>query len=541
MKKLTVLLACMSLLLTACDTSDSTTDAETGATTINGRTPGEGRFPGGGTSGASTTYAFEKNINTLWQYDSTNKVYYIVGLNYCSNPTDASYEQMGIYVPAAYMNATPNSDGTTYTCTLNTTATVNDYTSSTAPIVIPVNTPGYAAQAAPSGSSSAVASYTNAGYIYLWPGCRGKEAGAPAGVTDMKAAIRYFRYLQAEQKAVPGNVNRMFSFGMSGGGAQSALLGASGNSTLYDDYLKAIGADMDYKDDICGAQCWCPITNLDEADGAYEWNMGLTRSGLSSADADISKGLAASFATYINSIGFKDPDTGTALTLSSTSNGYYQSGSYYSYIMGIINDAVKRYNSNNSASVATYSTTDATALNSFASSNKTATKGLGAFDGYTSMSNPENTLMGISGTAGHFDAALAELVKTYASSYYSSFTSSLASSNVDAVGKDVSTRLMMYTPLYYLISNSTYYKGGGAGSSTVAPFWRIRTGIKQSDTALCTEANLALALKNYSGVKSVNFETIWGLAHTTAEDEGTSAATTNFISWVKACAPATGL
>jgi hypothetical protein len=379
MKKLTVLLACMSLLLTACDTSDSTTDAETGATTINGRTPGEGRFPGGGTSGASTTYAFEKNINTLWQYDSTNKVYYIVGLNYCSNPTDASYEQMGIYVPAAYMNATPNSDGTTYTCTLNTTATVNDYTSSTAPIVIPVNTPGYAAQAAPSGSSSAVASYTNAGYIYLWPGCRGKEAGAPAGVTDMKAAIRYFRYLQAEQKAVPGNVNRMFSFGMSGGGAQSALLGASGNSTLYDDYLKAIGADMDYKDDICGAQCWCPITNLDEADGAYEWNMGLTRSGLSSADADISKGLAASFATYINSIGFKDPDTGTALTLSSTSNGYYQSGSYYSYIMGIINDAVKRYNSNNSASVATYSTTDATALNSFASSNKTATKGLGAF------------------------------------------------------------------------------------------------------------------------------------------------------------------
>lgn len=32
-----------------------------------------------------------------------------------------------------------------------------------------------------------------------------------------------------------------------------------------------------------------------------------------------------------------------------------------------------------------------------------------------------------------------------------------------------------------------------------------------------------------------------GLAHTTAEDEGTSAATTNFISWVKACAPATGL
>lgn len=500
--------------------------------------PNGGGFSGGSSSsGASTTYAFKKAINSLWQYDSTNKVYYIVGLYYCSTPASSSYEQMGIYVPEAYMNATANSDGT-YTCTINTTATVNGYTASTAPIVIPVNTPGYAAQSAPSGSSSSVASYTNAGYIYLWPGCRSKSEGAPSGVTDLKAAIRYYRYLQAEQNAVPGNVNCMFSFGMSGGGAQSALLGASGNSSLYDAYLNAIGADMDYKDDVCGSQCWCPITNLDEADGAYEWNMGLTRSGLSTADASISKGLAASFATYINSIGLKNPDTGETLTLSSTSDGYYQSGSYYSYIMGVINDAVSRYNSYNSASLSSYSTTDASALNSFTSSNKTATKGLGAFDGYASMSNPENTLFGISGTAGHFDSALADLVKTYASSYYSSFTSSLASTNVDAVGKDVNTRLMMYTPLYYLINNSTYYNGGGAGSSTVAPYWRIRTGIKQSDTALCTETNLALALKNYSGVKDVNFETIWGIAHAEAEDEGTSAAETNFIAWVKSCVAA---
>lgn len=496
---------------------------------------GGGGFPGGGSSsGATTTYAFKKDISSLWKYDSANSLYYIVGLYYCSSPASSSYEQMGIYVPAAYMNATANSDGT-YTCTINTTATVNGYTAGTAPIVIPVNTPGYSAQSAPSGSSSSVASYTNAGYIYLWPGCRGKEAGAPTGVTDFKAAIRYYRYLQAEQKAVPGDVNYMFSFGMSGGGAQSAILGASGNSPLYDAYLNAIGADMDYKDDICGAQCWCPITNLDEADGGYEWNMGLTRSGLSTADASISKGLASSFATYINSLGLKNPTTGEALTLSATSDGYYQSGSYYSYIMGVINDAVSRYNSYNSASISSYSTTDASALSSFASSNKTATKGLGAFDGYASMSNPENTLFGIAGTAGHFDTALADLVKTYASSYYSSFTSSLASTNVDAVGKDVNTRLMMYTPLFYLVNNTTYYNGGGAGSSTVAPYWRIRTGIKQSDTSLCTETNLALALKGYSGVKDVDFETIWGLAHTTAEDEGESASTTNFIKWVKAC------
>ena len=39
-------------------------------------------------------------------------------------------------------------------------------------------------------------------------------------------------------------------------------------------------------------------------------------------------------------------------------------------------------------------------------------------------------------------------------------------------------------------------------------------------------------------MKDVNFETIWGIAHAEAEDEGTSAAETNFIAWVKSCVAA---
>lgn len=481
-------------------------------------------------SGSSTTYAFKSAVNGLWQYNSSANVYYIVGLIYCSAPADASYEQMGLFVPAKYMNATANANGT-YTCTLNSTATVNGYTAATAPIVVPVNTPGYSAQSAPSGYSSSVSAYTSEGYIYLWPGCRGRDAGAPLGVTDLKAAIRYYRYLQAEQNAVPGNVNAIFTFGHSGGGAQSALLGASGNSILYDDYLTAIGAVTGYPDNVLGSQCWCPITNLDQGDASYEWNMGLTRSGLSSADLNISKALAAEYADYINAMGFTDPTSGTPLTLQATSNGYYQSGTYYRYIMGVINDAVSRYNSYNGTSISSYSTTDASALNGFCSTYKKASKGVTAFDDYDAKGQPENTLMGIAGTAGHFDKFLLPLVESYASSYAASFASDLAA--VDAVGKSVETRLMMYTPLYYLISNSTYYNGGGSGSSDVAPYWRIRTGIDQGDTSLGTETNLALALKNYSGVKSVDFETIWGLGHTQAEDSGTASA--NFISWVESC------
>ncbi len=485
--------------------------------------------PGGdSSSGAETTYAYGTDITSLWT--SSSDYYYIVGLFYCSNPADESYEQMGIYVPSAYL--TKNSDGT---YSINTSGTCNGYTASTAPIVVPVNTSGYSAQSAPSGTSSTAETYTDKGFIYLWPGCRGRDHGAPLGVTDLKAAVRYYRYLAA-QGSVPGNTDLIFSFGHSGGGAQSAIFGTSGNSTLFDDYLSAIGANSDYKDNIYGSMCWCPITNLDQADAAYEWNMGLSRS-VSGSDLSISKALAAEFATYINAIGFKHPTSGTTLTLSSTDDGYYQSGSYYEYIMEVINDAVSRYNSYNSASVASYSTTDQSALSSFASSYKSATKGLGAFDDIDSKGQAENTLMGISGTAGHFDKFLADIVSEHASDYSNSFDSDLASTNVDAVGKTVETRLMMYTPLYYLMSNSTYYNGGGAGCSDVAPYWRIRSGITQGDTSLCTEANLALGLSAYDGVKDVDFETIWGQGHTQAEDTGD--ATDNFIAWVEQCCAST--
>ncbi len=490
---------------------------------ISAQPDGGGGGPGGDDSGgASTTYDYGTDITSLW--NSSSDYYYIVGLFYCSNPADETYEQMGIYVPSAYL--TKNSDGS---YSINSSGTCNGYTASTAPIVVPVNTSGYSAQSAPSGTSSTAETYTDKGFIYLWPGCRGRDHGAPLGVTDLKAAVRYYRYLAAKG-SVPGNTDLIFSFGHSGGGAQSAIFGASGNSSLYDDYLSAIGANTDYKDNIYGSMCWCPITNLDQGDAAYEWNMGLTRS-ISGSDLSISKALAAEFATYVNAIGFKHPDSGETLTLSSTSDGYYQSGSYYEYIMEVINDAVSRYNSYNSASVSSYSTTDESALSSFASSYKSATKGLGAFDDIDEKGQAENTLMGISGTAGHFDKFLADIVNSYASDYYSSFTSDLA--NTDAVGKSVETRLMMYTPLYYLMSNSTYYSGGGPGTSDVAPFWRIRSGITQGDAPLCTEANLALALYAYDGVESVDFETIWAQGHTEAEDSGD--ADDNFISWVEEC------
>ena len=69
---------------------------------------------------------------------------------------------------------------------------------------------------------------------------QGAETRAPpSGVVDFKAAVRYIRY---NKDIIAGNTDRIFTFGMSGGCAQSALLGSTGDAALYEPYLKAIGA-----------------------------------------------------------------------------------------------------------------------------------------------------------------------------------------------------------------------------------------------------------------------------------------------------------
>ncbi|MCD8029096.1 MAG: hypothetical protein LUF02_10695 [Erysipelotrichaceae bacterium] len=315
---------------------------------------------GGSTSTTTSTVEYSSTDdlhidNTNWSYDETNDIYYQIGIVYCSDPDTVEYESMGIYVPGAYMDATDNGDGT-YTCTINTTATVEGYTALTAPIVMPVNTVGYSAQAAPTSyASSGISDYTDAGFIYVYAGCRGRNngddysGGAPWGVTDLKAAVRYLRYNSDD---LPGNTDSIFAFGHSGGGAQSTILGSSGDSELYTPYLESIGALM-YDDDgneisdaIAGVMAWCPITSLDTANEAYEWNMGqYSSSGTRSDDSwtsALSDDMAEAYADYINALGLIDSD-GNTLSLSESSDGIYTSGTYYDYLLGVIEDSLNDY------------------------------------------------------------------------------------------------------------------------------------------------------------------------------------------------------
>ena len=280
---------------------------------------------------------------TKWQYEATNDVYWQVGLSYAANPAASHYETMGIFVPGAYFTAIDNGDGT-YTCSVNETGAAGQYTTLTAPLVLPVNTPGYSAMASPTGFSSSmgygnISDYTSAGMIVIFAGARGRDAGAPVGVTDFKAAIRYARY---NKDLLPGDMDSIFSLGMSGGGAQSALIGSTGNSNLYDPYLEAIGAVMTESDAVKGSMCWCPITNLDIADEAYEWNMGNTRSGLTEENQAYSDGMALAFAEYIHQLGLTDEE-GNVLTLMESEEGIYQSGSYYDYVKGVIETSLEHF------------------------------------------------------------------------------------------------------------------------------------------------------------------------------------------------------
>ncbi|OZF42058.1 subtype A tannase [Rhodococcus sp. 14-2470-1a] len=550
-----------------------------------------------------------------WNYDSANDVYYQIGRQYVAKPQATDYETLGIYVPGQYFTGTENADGT-YSVELNSAGAVGEFTAQTAPIVFPVNTPGYAAQTPPSEYSfDEVSAYMQAGFVYVAAGLRGKDSqtdtytgNAPWGVVDLKSAVRFVKY---NRGSIAGNVEQIFVFGHSGGGAQSAVMGASGDSDLYTPYLEALGAattesdGSDISDAIAGVMAWCPITSLDYANASYEWNMGQFASSGTRADgtwtAAYSGDLANAFAEYQNGLALKN-DAGEVLELTESDSGHFLSGTYYDHMISVVQTSLNDFLSYTAfpytpntqsmagmggsgdapsgaapqsgaaptgeapsssgqttteasttyATVAEYvaylnqdstwvdydaATNSATVLTlgGFANSQKSASKDVGAFDGITSQQT-ENVVMGLGTEGRHFAQISRDVLADKESRYqglkdwndeysYAAYDTALA--EVDATGKDVTYRMNMYNPMYYL--SQTY---DGFGTSTVAPNWRIRTGIMQGDTASTTEVNLNLALRN-KGIDNVDFATVWGLGHTQAETTGDAA--TNFIAWVTEC------
>ncbi len=279
----------------------------------------------------------EKVDMTKWLYNVDDNVYYQIGIDYCTNKRETDYQTLSIFVPGEYFSSEKN-ENDFYTCVIDDTKSVKNYDAITAPIVMPVETPGYSAMKALTEYSSEAKEYTNEGFIYVYAGCRGREHGAPLGVVDLKAAVRYIKY---NETVIPGDIKKIFTFGMSGGGAQSALMGITGDSVLYDEYLDDIGAVKNVSDAVFGSMCWCPITSLDSADMAYEWNMGISRSDLTEEEEIISKNLARQYVDYINNLQLKDFE-GNYLTLD-YDDEMCNKGSYYSYVKLAVENSLNSF------------------------------------------------------------------------------------------------------------------------------------------------------------------------------------------------------
>lgn len=99
---------------------------------------------------------------------------------------------------------------------------------------------------------------------------------------------------------------------------------------------------------------------------------------------------------------------------------------------------------------------------------------------------------------------------------------------VDVLETPMADRVAMMNPLTWL---SGHYEG--YGQATVAPHWRVNEGLFDTDTSLCTAANIVCALRKYDGVADVAHTPVWGQGHVLAERSG--SATSNLIDWVVSC------
>lgn len=263
-------------------------------------------------------------------------------LVYVDQPVNSAYQQMNVFAPEAYYEG----------------AVIHGYTLETAPVFMPNGVGGYmpAETDEPGYDPHSLERKVNAifralqhGYVVAVPAIRGRvqqdaeghyNGKAPACVVDYKAAVRYLHYYSAD---LPGDENKIITNGTSAGGALSSLMGATGDHPDYEPYLQALGA-ADASDAVYAASCYCPITNLDHADMAYEWefvgvndyhrmNMQMGEGGrpaftpedgeMPEAQVQVSREEAALFPDYVNRLSLVD-DHGTALTLDADGNGTFK-------------------------------------------------------------------------------------------------------------------------------------------------------------------------------------------------------------------------
>lgn len=506
-----------------------------------------GALASGDPTQADADYAALRLDNAAWTQDEATGAWCLTGAAYCLNPAAPEIEVVNIYVPGAYMDASG----------ALTAQVLNGYNAATAPIILANEIGGYA-QSTPN-SVGRCAGYLERGYVVVCPGVRGRDTvdengtyvGLNAsGLIDLKAVVRFLKY---NDDVLAGDAGCIVSVGRSAGGALSAALGTTGNNPVYNDALSAIGAIMTETDNIYAAQCYCPITDLEHQNMAYEWfyNDNAAYTGMGSGEptamnafqSALSDDLADAFVAYINSLGLEAD--GSALTLTGV-----RSGSYYDCIVGVLEssladyleetysvtvsgmspytyldeDAVQAYldelnaaedwvsvdftyakASTGPSTIVTYAdgcVITIAGLDKFTAYMHSRVSGSPVFDDPAYDDACNALFASADGTPRHYDAALAALIISGKYDGLDGFEVVDAAAYTGAAA--LADEVALLNPLTNL-----------AGSD-VAPFFRIRTGTNDQFSAIAESADLALYIQTNSDA-AVDYALAWAQPHGDAE------------------------
>lgn len=404
------------------------------------------------------------------------------------------------------------------------------------------------------------------GYVIVSYGCRSRNNGqtegeylghSPATMTDTKAAIRYLRLNASELPA--GNTDRIVITGTSGGGALSTVIAASGNNPDYYESLYEIGAagiekndDGTYAsvdgmgDDVYAVIGYCPITDFPNACAGYEWLFYDTRLALDAdgkmnysfnpnggmggpgggQDAgtplenapllDASAQLKALYEIYVDGLGLKD-ESGETIT----------SENLGAHIEALMKKEIEE-------SVTEFGVEQM--RQDIAESAGEDNGWLVVNDDGTFTYDYEKHLYHLATrqtlkVPSAFSNVGLEIAGQNEDNLFGSREDEYSPFNAYAwdndkkangVGKDdtgLSWDEFMATPdgqrlaLQIKMTSAPSYLQDGAEASDSAPYWYVRHGMMDRDTAWATEAILYYSALNNSDVKDLNFEFAWLKGH----------------------------
>lgn len=345
------------------------------------------------------------------------------------------------------------------------------------------------------------------GIVVVVPGCRGRVnqssngtyyGKAPAAIVDLKAAIRYLRH---NANSIPGDKEKIISVGCSAGGDISAVLGASGNSPLFDNYLHALGA-ADERDDFYAVGVFSPIMDIEHADMAYEWEFGDTEWNGAKVNKQLSDELKQLFSEYEKSLNLKGKGGFNNLTADNLGEyiaKFYLNPSATDYLKNLPKEERDGY-LKDKGWMKWNGTSTCFTLKDYTTHYVGRYKGLPAFDSFE-LKSSENGLFGNETT----DAR-----------HMTNFTLRHVTNNPNAeVDKDLQQVINLMNPMFFVMNDN----------EGCAQHWWIRHGTTESGISRAMMVNLSTALENRG--KDIDSKLFWEAMHCVDTDPD------GFIKWIK--------